>query len=554
MAEKEKIDELRKSGWLLLLLVAGALLFAVHNRFVQDDAFISFRYAQNLANGHGLVWNIGERVEGYTNFLWTLAMASAFLLGVDVVTYCFVVSLLCFICNLLLVYYLANILWQSRWSGFVAVLLVGTNYSFSSYATGGLETQFGILWILLTLTAATNAVRRNNILLSAVGGISAACAVMTRMDAILFVLPMGAIFFFDFNKTSLKQVLVFGLSAALPLSIWLLLRHEYYGDWLPNTFYIKTQGVTFVRGFYYQALFYLVYALFAPVIIALFHYKSLYRLCNERAVAMSLMASILLWSLYLMRVGGDFMEFRLMMPPFVLLIILLVGIVHTSVPKILKLGLLMVLVTASCLHATLGYQYPSLQTIKDLKECHREWQDIALAMNRLFATERDKVRIGVTTAGIIPFYTELPAFDLLGLNNRDIAMNGSRVTPVSGWLGTRPGHAKVADWDQVLKGDVDLLINHPWVVSANELTELSRSDVLSRWDLNKGHDKNRIYHRFVKIPEDVIADDAWPGVVAWPLGDQRFLVSIYVRQSAAVDAAIRRSGAMKIIAPTGWLQ
>ena len=41
-------------------------------RFVQDDAFITYRYARNLARGEGLVFNPGERVEGYTNFLWTV--------------------------------------------------------------------------------------------------------------------------------------------------------------------------------------------------------------------------------------------------------------------------------------------------------------------------------------------------------------------------------------------------------------------------------------------------------------------------------------------------
>ncbi len=40
-----------------------------------DDAMISMRYGRNLAEGSGLVWNAGERVEGYTNLLWTLFMA-----------------------------------------------------------------------------------------------------------------------------------------------------------------------------------------------------------------------------------------------------------------------------------------------------------------------------------------------------------------------------------------------------------------------------------------------------------------------------------------------
>ena len=43
--------------------------------FLTDDAFISFRYVRNLLEGHGLVFNPGERVEGYSNFLWTLELA-----------------------------------------------------------------------------------------------------------------------------------------------------------------------------------------------------------------------------------------------------------------------------------------------------------------------------------------------------------------------------------------------------------------------------------------------------------------------------------------------
>ena len=64
-----------------LLLGALLALTLVHmlqyGACVQDDAFISFRYAANLLDGHGLVYNPGERVEGYTNFLWTVLMAAA---------------------------------------------------------------------------------------------------------------------------------------------------------------------------------------------------------------------------------------------------------------------------------------------------------------------------------------------------------------------------------------------------------------------------------------------------------------------------------------------
>src|SRR3989442_4318999 len=64
------------------LLTAVLFCYNVgHHFFLGDDCFISFRYARHLAAGQGLVWNPGERVEGYTNFLWVILMAGAPRLG-----------------------------------------------------------------------------------------------------------------------------------------------------------------------------------------------------------------------------------------------------------------------------------------------------------------------------------------------------------------------------------------------------------------------------------------------------------------------------------------
>ena len=67
-------------------LAAAALVFglwrALGAAWLADDSFISFRYAEHLARGHGLVYNVGERVEGYTNLLWTLLVAAALRLGI----------------------------------------------------------------------------------------------------------------------------------------------------------------------------------------------------------------------------------------------------------------------------------------------------------------------------------------------------------------------------------------------------------------------------------------------------------------------------------------
>src|SRR4051812_38733846 len=58
------------------LVDASAVVDGTRYFWLDDDQMISMRYARHLANGNGLGWNPGQRVEGYTNFLWTLVMAA----------------------------------------------------------------------------------------------------------------------------------------------------------------------------------------------------------------------------------------------------------------------------------------------------------------------------------------------------------------------------------------------------------------------------------------------------------------------------------------------
>src|SRR5436189_992982 len=76
----------RWQRWLPWVALGAAIVWLLvrewhYAGWMDDDAFISFRYAQNLAEGNGLVFNPGERVEGYTNFLWVLLLAAGDVLG-----------------------------------------------------------------------------------------------------------------------------------------------------------------------------------------------------------------------------------------------------------------------------------------------------------------------------------------------------------------------------------------------------------------------------------------------------------------------------------------
>ena len=90
-------DDARESRPRMLLfgLVAVLVFLALLNRFIQDDAFISFQYARNLVEGNGLTFNPGERVEGYTNFLWTLLISAGVAIGAEPILWSYVLGL-CF--------------------------------------------------------------------------------------------------------------------------------------------------------------------------------------------------------------------------------------------------------------------------------------------------------------------------------------------------------------------------------------------------------------------------------------------------------------------------
>jgi len=91
----EAAEPARLDRALLALSLALYAVMAVRLRFVCDDAYISFRYARNLAEGLGLVYNPGERVEGYSNFLWVLAAAGLKACGLNVLLLMPILGALC---------------------------------------------------------------------------------------------------------------------------------------------------------------------------------------------------------------------------------------------------------------------------------------------------------------------------------------------------------------------------------------------------------------------------------------------------------------------------
>ena len=130
-----------------LILLALLVIFVAHSLFLdftQDDAFISFRYVKNFVNGEGLVFNPGERVEGYTNFFWILLLSIFVKLGFDVIVISKVLGILSGISIIVLLYlFSCRYIDQKNWYlRFIAPAFLVSNSAFAYWSVSGLGPPF----------------------------------------------------------------------------------------------------------------------------------------------------------------------------------------------------------------------------------------------------------------------------------------------------------------------------------------------------------------------------------------------------------------------------
>ncbi|MEW6041864.1 MAG: hypothetical protein AB1633_10110, partial [Elusimicrobiota bacterium] len=117
-----------------------------------DDAYISFRYARNLAFGNGLVWNANEeRVEGYSNFLWTLIAVPLEMLGLNTVVIMKIIGGICGIASIVALYSLSRFFVIKPLFGLMSCCYLAIYPAFALWSVSGLETSFYILVSLIAV-------------------------------------------------------------------------------------------------------------------------------------------------------------------------------------------------------------------------------------------------------------------------------------------------------------------------------------------------------------------------------------------------------------------
>jgi arabinofuranosyltransferase len=166
-------------------------MVAWYFRFIQDDAFISFRYADNFARGNGLVWNLAEFVEGYTNFLWTILIAVGLFLHLDPIIFSKVSGIVLYAITSTLFCLLTHGNYLRDIDVIAGMIIIGTSFTMVAYATGGLETQSATMLLLSLFLLKLFYQRDKNRSYLVTWSLTCALILLTHMDSAILVLPMG---------------------------------------------------------------------------------------------------------------------------------------------------------------------------------------------------------------------------------------------------------------------------------------------------------------------------------------------------------------------------
>ncbi|NNJ09253.1 hypothetical protein EKD04_002810 [Chloroflexales bacterium ZM16-3] len=435
----------RQSYARLSLALLGTLISfsgMIWPSWISDDAFISFRYAQNLVAGNGLVYNPGERVEGYTNFLYTMLAALVLRLGGDPVYWTYLSGIGFALGLLLLTYWLAARLFGSSWA-LVAALLVATSQSLLLHSArgGGLETALFALLLLATVTVYLGVLRGQGQVnpALAITGVLLSLATLTRPEGALLMaitafhymtydltgadLRPGAIVHTIRRKGGLGALIGPYLLLIVPFFIW---RYSYYGDLLPNTFYAKTGGGlrAVPRGLAYSWGF--AQTMGGPLLLL-----GLGGLIPDwRNALRSWRGYILLllgvYTAYIIAVGGDHFRGERFFVPLVSLFAILFAdglaqIVRYAMARptlrLVTPVLVAVLLSAYSLYAL--ERTRSLDTIiQRLDESVWLWREIGWWMADNAGPDES---IAVSGAGAIAYYGQHTTIDMLGLTDHHIA-------------------------------------------------------------------------------------------------------------------------------------
>ncbi len=471
-------------GGVALILVANALWFySTLGWDAVDDAYISYVYAQNAILGHGLTFNPSERVEGFSNFLWTGMMIPVVGTGMDVGRVSSALGVAFGIGVLALVILFPRRLGIPPLIGWIAALFLAADGSFALWSVSGLETSmFAFLIALGALLYVQENFRKSADTPSNFAipwsGFVFALAALTRPEAV-FVFALTVAHQVTWRLISQRKLVArtdivrVGEFIVLFVPYWLI-RWRYYHSLLPNSFYAKVavggpaaqieRGWNHVQQFVGVHLGWLILlpALVAVIMVAV-RYLQMRRAKPGTKPATAILnnanvspmffgltyfaALVITYCAYIVYVGGDWSVGRFFVPILAFAYLLIATglywivqyIIRTLAPRstlYAPLALVLALLLALPLWYASAYNGEFKIFIGGF-DAGLATQARVTAGKWLKQNVPSGTWIAVDAAGQVPYFSELPAIDMFGINDLHIGR-----MPVATLGSGTPGHEK----------------------------------------------------------------------------------------------------------------
>jgi len=405
------MNESNRNYLLLLVIITIFVVHCIYFNFTQDDAFISFRYVKNFTQGNGLVFNSGERVEGYTNFLWIIVLSIFAELGLNIIVISKILGVACGCISLFLLYKISSLFFSKKdwlFSLFPPLLLTASS-AFAYWSISGLETSFFVAAVLFSVYL--------YLIHSRVWTVTCAISALIRPEgALIFgILFLHKLFL---EKAPLKRSLFNLVIFILLLLPFLGFKLFYYRGILPSPFYAKT-GLSWEylkSGLEYFWLFLKHYSLWGVLYLLPLH---LYKALDTRGKL--LVWLVYLYSIYVTVIGGDVLRVHRFFLP-VLPLLFLLGVISLHKIQIKSMSTILrqiAAMTVVLLISAIIFLIPrqGIRIIRgDEKHLVEKMQQIAEYMNAYY---QPTLSIAVTTIGSLSYClgTDDQVIDMLGLTD-----------------------------------------------------------------------------------------------------------------------------------------
>ncbi|HVU06046.1 MAG TPA: hypothetical protein VHE30_30055 [Polyangiaceae bacterium] len=399
----------RKTFLALAAVVTLGVAHGVVYALPFEDSFITFRYAEHLAGGDGLVWNPGERVEGCSSFLWTVLLAGVARLGLPVPGVAVLLSLLAASGLLIATWALGRRRGLPHGPAILAATGVAAHGTFAYFGASGMETSLFALAVCTAAWLAEGTDARAAIRAGAMLGV----ATWIRPEGLGYSGAFALAELVSRRPRRAAETLVLALALATPLVVFRLV---YFGYPLPNTSYAKAtpSAALLETGAVYAVAFFVSTGFLLTVLAALRAERSGRPSVSDRRAWLVVLAA----TGNAVLVGGDtFGFFRTFLPAlgpgFVLIARAFRG------PTLPGLAAAWGLASAFVPRLSQGGLGPSdFSATRGIAALNADYFAVGRFLSENLPSD---ATIALNAAGIVPYVSRLRAVDMLGLNDVHIA-------------------------------------------------------------------------------------------------------------------------------------